>query len=230
MDLLVVTDLHFAGKGARSTIAARRGDLVPELLDRLREKESGIDALLCLGDAVENGRHPDAVEDLRALKEKLASFGVPFLAIPGNHDRDPKRFASVFGEPEPLLLPEKVRVIPFADSYDEKDVCTRDFAVMEDMFAQIRPGETVIVCQHNTVLPEIDSAYPYTPVRFREIADAYEKAGVALSLSGHYHSGIEMFTEQGVRWLCGPAFCEEPFRYMRITLDGGDIRVKTLSL
>ena len=225
MEILALADFHYAGAGARSTIPTRRGDLVPELLASLCARETGLDVVIALGDLVENGLHPGAAADLAALRDALCAFGVPVLAVPGNHDRDPAGFARIFGAPEPQVL-GRVRLVPFADRYDTSDVCTRDFAAMERRLSGIRPDETAIVCQHSAILPKIDSEYPYTPPRHEDIARAYRESGVALSLSGHYHRGIPMLDDGGVRHLCVPALCEAPFSYVRLSVDGLDIRVR----
>ena len=229
MRLLIVTDFHYAGQGVPSVLPERRSDLTLTLLDAVRKQESSPDAVLCLGDVVDNGLSDAALNDWTAVREALARFDAPILAIPGNHDRDNARFASVFGEPAPLTLRDsdglRVRLIPFADTYDERDVCSRDFARMERVFADIRPDEVTVVCQHNTVLPEIRSDYPYTPLRCREIADREARAGVRLSLSGHYHDGLAPFREDGVTYACVPALCEAPFRYAVAELTRDTVRV-----
>ena len=217
MELLVLTDFHFAGAGARSTIPSRRGDLIPAILERIRQRETGIDALAVLGDVIENGFHPAAADDLRAVYGALHAFGVPMVCVPGNHDRSPAVFASVFGPCEPVRVGD-VLLIPFADTYDEQDVCSRDFSLMEQRFSGIRPDDTVVVCQHSAILPKVESTYPYTPLRYREIADAYRDAGVALSLSGHYHDGMPPLYDGKVMHLCVPALCEAPFSYARLTI------------
>jgi len=234
MKLLVLTDFHYAGLGQRSPISSRRGDLTLELMERVRSREEKPDAVLCLGDVIDNGRGETAEHDWTDIRNALLRFGVPMVSIPGNHDRLPARFARVFGEPRAVTVTDAsgltVRIIPFADSYDEQDVCTRDFERMEREFAAIRPDEAVIVCQHNTILPEIQSAYPYTPVRYREIADFYAKNKVRLSLSGHFHAGIEAFSDNGVLYACIPALCEAPFGYAVVELDRENTRVEWKTL
>ena len=223
MKLLVLTDFHYAGLGQRSPISSRRGDLTLDLIERVRNREENPDAVLCLGDVIDNGRGETAEHDWEDIRQALLGFGVPLVAIPGNHDRIPSRFADVFGEPKAITVTDAsgftARIIPFADSYDERDVCTRDFERMEREFAAVRPDEAVIICQHNTILPEIQSEYPYTPVRYREIADLYAQNKVRLSLSGHFHRGIEAFSDKGVLYACIPALCEAPFGYAVVEPD-----------
>ncbi len=229
MELLVLTDFHFAGAGARSSIPTRRGDLIPQILEEVRKRETGIDALAVLGDVIENGLHPAARADLQAVKAQLEAFGVPMVCVPGNHDRSPALFAEVFGPCEPVQL-GSFRLIPFADTYDEQDICTRDFPLMKRRFSGIRPGETVIVCQHSAILPKVESSYPYPPPRHLEIADAYRRAGVSLSLSGHYHDGMAPVQDGSCMHLCVPALCEQPFSYARIRIGESGIEPSVRSL
>ncbi len=224
MELLVLTDFHFAGAGARSTIPSRRGDLIPDILRRVRERETGLDAVAVLGDVIENGRHPAAADDLCAVYEALQSFDVPVLAVPGNHDRSPALFESVFGPNEPMKVGE-VRLLPVVDLYDDADVCTLDMDALRRTLSSIRPGETAVVCQHSAVLPKVESSYPYTPPAYLEIAAAYREAGVALSLSGHYHDGMPPVMDGNVMHLCVPALCESPFSYARLIIRKGRIDV-----
>ena len=224
MELLVLTDFHFAGAGARSSIPSRRGDLIPEILQRIRDRETGLDAVAVLGDVIENGRHPAAADDLRAVYEALQRFDVPVLAVPGNHDRSPALFESVFGPYAPMKVGE-VRLLPVIDLYDEKDVCTVDMEAVRRTLSSIEPGETAVVCQHSAILPKVESSYPYTPPAYLEIAETYRKAGVALSLSGHYHDGMTPVMDGKVMHLCVPALCESPFSYARLTIRKGRIDV-----
>lgn len=228
--LLILTDFHYYGEGKRGSISSRRGDLIPSLLDQIRMRETDCDAVAVLGDLINDGTAPDARGNLHMLRERM-DFNVPLIAIPGNHDSDPARFAEVFGEPKAFCV-NGVRLIPFVDSYDADDVCTRDFRIMAQELAAIRPGEIAVTLQHNTILPEIRETYPYTPVRFREIHAAYRDAGVKLSLSGHFHPGIDPFIEDGVTYACIPALCESPFRYAvaDITEDGINVELRTVCL
>lgn len=229
MELLVLTDFHYAGTGVRSSLPQRRGDLTLELLERVRARERGIDAVAALGDVLEYGRHPDAARNWADIRAALGRFGVPVLSVPGNHDREPERFAQVFGRCEPLVL-GRLRLLPFADRYDEADVCTRDLCAMRRTLGTIRPGELAVACQHSAILPEIESDYPYTLPQHAEIARAYREAGVRLSLSGHYHAGLPPFRDGGVLHLCVPALCEAPFSYARVTLGGAESAVSVRTL
>lgn len=228
--ILVLTDFHYAGKGARSTIPTRRSDLVRELLERVRAREEKPEAVLVLGDIIDNGRGDAAEDDWHDILDSLEKFNAPLVVIPGNHDRIPERFAGVFGEAKPVCITlgsgQRVRIIPFVDAYTDTDVCSRDFDRMEREFAAVSPEEQVIVCQHNTVLPAIESEYPYTMVRYRDIAAKYTAEKVALSLSGHYHTGIPAFVEGGVQYACIPALCEAPFGYAVVSEQGGNWNVE----
>lgn len=227
LKLLVVTDMHYAAPDERSTIASRRGDLTLRLLETLVGIAPECDAVCVLGDIIENGFRDTAPQRWQEFLDVLKGFNKPLFVIPGNHDRRPDAFAGVFGDP----VPQKIgayTIIPFWDHYDEKDVCTRDLDAME---AKLEAAEDcVIVLQHSTILPAIESEYPYTLPQHKDIAAAYTRHGVVLSLSGHYHWGIEPFVEDGVTYAAVPAFCEAPFRYALVTVDGDHVEMDVREL
>ncbi|MBR6748585.1 MAG: metallophosphoesterase [Clostridia bacterium] len=227
LKILVVTDMHYAAPDERSTIAARRGDLTLRLLETLKGLSPECDAVCVLGDIIENGFRDTAPLRWAEFRAVLEGFGKPLFVLPGNHDRRPDAFAEVFGKPAPVKVGDYT-IIPFWDHYDEHDVCTRDLDAME---AQLDAAEgSVIVLQHSTILPAIDSAYPYTLPQHKDIAASYTRHGVALSLSGHYHWGIEPFVEDGVTYAAVPAFCESPFRYAVVTVEGHQVDMQVLTL
>ena len=48
------------------------------------------------------------------------------------------------------------------------------------------------------------------------VAAAYARAGVLLSLSGHYHAGRPVMACDGVRYYVAPTISEEPFRSAKV--------------
>ena len=51
-----------------------------------------------------------------------------------------------------------------------------------------------------------------------------------LSISGHYHPGVAPIESDGVSYLVGRAFCEAPYGYAIITLEGRAFRVEQYDL
>lgn len=49
--------------------------------------------------------------------------------------------------------------------------------------------------------------------------------GIGVSISGHYHAGLDVIKTDHAHFLMAPALCESPFGFLEITLDGHDVRV-----
>ena len=224
LDLVILADLHYVGPaGTARPLPERKGKLGLELAlravrDALRHGRP--DAIVLLGDMVEDGAAPGAADDLVALRDALRPFEVPLIVVPGNHDRDAERVAEIFDFAPGLHTAGDYAVVTFADEYDAADVCTRPAGQMEALARAARDGRPLIAIQHPPLLPRIVSSYPYTIVRAEGLAETYAQAGVVLSLSGHYHAGRPAVERSGVTFAIAPALCERPFRYTRVRLDG----------
>lgn len=224
LDLLVLADLHYAGRaGAESPIPERRSRLALELAGRaVRQalRSGRPDALLLAGDIVENGAGPGGAEDLAAVRDGLAGFGLPVFAVPGNHDGPAELVARVFGAPAGVHRLGGYRLAIFADVYGRGDVCTRPPGAEAQLLAAADGDGPLIAAQHNPVLPHIGGAYPYNVRQEERLAALYARAGAAASVSGHYHPGIAAFAERGVTYFTCPALCQAPFRFARLRLEG----------
>jgi len=88
----------------------------------------------------------------------------------------------------------------------------------------------LIAIQHPPIYPAIDSHYPYRPTNASDIIDSFQKAGVILSLSGHFHKGQKARAHEGVLYHTVPALCEQPFRFSLIHLKGTRVEIEELSL
>ena len=223
LDVLLLSDLHYAGpRTLTAPCGARRCDLGLELAVRaMRDAlRSGKPDLVCLlGDLVELGTVPGAMDDLRQIAETLGKFGIPILAVPGNHDRYPEAVAQIFRCTPGLHPVGEYDFVLFHDRYGDGEVCTRP-AEQDSFLGQHAADRPLIVLQHNPILPRIQSDYPYTIENAERIADAYQRAGVFLSLSGHYHAGLQPLVERNTTYVVCPALCEYPYRYVRLTLEG----------
>jgi histidinol phosphatase-like PHP family hydrolase len=234
LNLLVVTDLHYTKEAC--PLARRRGELGRVLLRKtlLRLKHAGLkaDVLVLLGDLVDNGLAPGAAGSLAEIAEEAKKSGLPILAVPGNHDAG-AGFDASFPESAGFREIGGYGFLVFHDEIGEGDVTRRRAAdlALPGRVAAERPGLPLIALQHNPLHPAIDSSYPYMPVNADDILRGYEKAGVLLSLSGHYHAGQPLHRlESGLACHTVPALCEEPFRFSFIRLDGRSIRVDEHSL
>lgn len=223
---------------ARQTAQAQqmRGELAQTLLKKvfLRLRHMGItpDATLVLGDLVEDGADRNASLDLVSLHGELLRSGIPYLVVPGNHDGDPVAFSALFGSEPGLHKIGGYGFVLFNDVYSESHECVRaaeDLAALKKC-AEEQPDMPLIAVQHPPIYPAIDSHYPYRPINAAEIIDAYQKTGVILSLSGHYHKGQKARVHERILYHTVPALCEPPFRFSLIRLVDSRVEIEELSL
>lgn len=236
--VLVLTDLHYVSGTAIRPLGARQTGLGLESLRRALRKSlrrERADAVVLLGDLVDDGRSPTARDDLAALAKELAPLGVPVLALAGNHDGEPAAVAEAFGPSEGPLRLGPWRFVGFTDFYGPDDRAARAPQDLERLAAirRAEPEAFLVALQHNPVLPAIESTYPYNLTNASEVAVAYARERVTLSLSGHYHPGIPPVRDGGVWGAVAPTLCEGPFRWLVLSLedDGGwSVREERLSL
>lgn len=237
LTLLAVSDLHYTGL-ARQTAQTQhmRGELARALLKKvfLRLRHMGIkpDATLVLGDLVEDSADRNAPLDMVSLHGELLRSGIPFLVVPGNHDGDPATFNALFGSEPGLHKIGGYGFMLFNDHYNENRECIRataDLAALKKCAAD-HPDLPLVAVQHPPIYPPIDSHYPYRPTNAAEIVDAYQKSGVILSLSGHYHKGQKARVHERILYHTVPALCEPPFRFSLIHLVDSRVEIEDLCL
>jgi len=236
LELAIIADVHYVCRTEHiCSILERNAHLGRELLQRAlrRIQLSGApDALVLMGDLVDNGKAPGAEHDLAALKEELENVGVPTIVVPGNHDGAPERLFRIFGDRPGSHEVKGYLLITFADRYDSDDRAERSregLALVRDV-ASSHPGVPLIVFQHNPVYPPIESSYPYNLTNASEVMKVYSENGVVLSVSGHLHSGHKLICADGVGYIICPALCEDPFRFLRIKVRGGEVSVQEEAL
>jgi len=237
LDILVVSDLHFVERANGSCRhPCRRTELGLVLMRKawLRLKHLGIrpDVVVLLGDAVDDGLAEGAEFDLAALADALRGFGVPCLAVHGNHDGPVPAYERVFGTAPGLHTVNGVGLIVFNDAVGPGDVTTRsaeDLRIVEDA-AQQNPGLPLVALQHNPLHPAILADYPYMLTNGDAVLAAYARAGVVASLSGHYHVGQGPSVLDGVAYYTAPALCEAPFGFAHVRIKGRDVRVQEHAL
>ena len=237
LTLLAISDLHYTGL-ARQTAQPpyMHGALSRTLLKKvfLRLQHMGIkpDLTVLLGDLIENGNDQYAALDLISLHAELCRSGIPFITLPGNHDGNPETFKNIFATHAGLHQVNGYGFVAYHDHYAESHVCKRsdkDLAMTRNL-GKAHPDLPLIAIQHSPVYPAIKSHYPYRPENTAEIIDSYRKAGVILSLSGHYHKGQKARQNEGVLYHTVPALCDYPFCFSLIRLQGKHIEIEELSL
>ena len=238
LDLLVLADPHYVEHADHTCpVPARQAWFGREAVARAVRRtvrEARPDAVVLVGDLVDEGRARGAEEDLAAIRETLVAFDLPVLAVPGNHDGDPQRLFSLFGDEPGLRHLGGYQVITVAAAYGPDGVSRHpdEALALVAGAAADAPGQPIVVLQHNLVWPAIDSSYPYNSANAEAVHRCYADAGVLLSLSGHYHAGIEAEAVDGVLYATAPCLCEAPFGYLHVRLRGRgvDIRRRALAL
>jgi len=236
LDLVILGDLHYIGRAQHTCpLPERNASLGPELVRRAVRQamiESEPDAIVLMGDLVDNGDAEGADEDLRALRAALPEDGIPILVIPGNHDGDPQRLFSIFNDTPGVHAINGCPVVTFADAYDADDRCTRAQDALGILAEASRrcPDRQIVVLQHSPIHPPIESSYPYTLANAGDVMRAYAASGVILSVSAHYHSGQALSHAGGVGYVTAPALCQRPFRFLRVRVRGREASVQERSL
>lgn len=228
LDLLVLADLHYVERADHvCPIPSRNAGLGRELAERAVRRmvrQVRPDAIVLLGDLVDNGLAADADADLAAIRDTLAAFELPVLIVPGNHDGSAARLLSLFGDHAGLHHLGGYQLITVVAPYGEGDVSRHPDDALARV-AQASSERPIVVLQHNPVYPAIDSSYPFNPTNADAVMRTYADARVLLSLSGHYHEGISPQTVDGVCYATAPALCEAPFRFLHVRLRGRQVEI-----
>jgi len=236
LDLVIVADVHYVDQADHTCpIPARNAPLGRELIQRAWrriERTGSPDAIVLMGDLVDNGEAPGAERDLAALKTELEGIGIPILVVPGNHDGDPDRLLRLFDDRPGLHEINGYALVTFVDRYDSEDRAARSsegLALIREV-ASTHPGAPLLVFQHNPIYPPVESSYPYNLTNTPEVMRSYAENGVVLSISGHLHPGSPLNYADGVGYVTCPALCEAPFRFLHIQVRGHEVTVREETL
>jgi histidinol phosphatase-like PHP family hydrolase len=235
LDVLVMSDLHYVRHtGTVARHAVRQGEwgllLMRKALHRLRHQGIRPGLIVVLGDLVDNGAAEGADQDLVELAAALKSMGIPVLVVHGNHDGDTRRFEALFGAPG-LREIYGYGFLVINDVVAPGDFTTRQAAdlTLVDRIASERPDLPLVVLQHNPMAPVIREGgrYPYMLTNHEDVLAGYRRAGVLLSLSGHYHAG-QPPSQLGERTTVYtvPALCEAPFTFSHLRLTGTKVEIQ----
>ena len=222
---LIIGDLHCADTPVPQ-LPQRRGDLAETLLYRalfVAKHFDDIDAVLLVGDIINDNLVTQHIQQdkVRRIKKLLDDTGLPYLVVPGNHDYHPVMFNAFFPQPDYLEV-KGVRIVPFSDPTVPRYNAERLPEAMLRL-AAAREGfkGKIAALQHvPVVVPGSVSPYGYT--NCAEVRKVMQETGTTLSISGHYHPGIPVFTEDNITFVTASALCETPFKYQTVTWNDDD--------
>ncbi len=179
------------------------------------------DITVILGDLVDDPRDPDALDRLRRIKETLDLLKSPYIVIPGNRDPKADQFYTVFDRPQPYIDCGHVRLVPFLDRFHGGFPLTRSKEDLERLAAaRVRYSGPIVALQHVPVKPPGGESTGSIYANVDEVNQAFEAAGVTLSIGGHYHAtkGLERVGQ--CAHLAVKAFRDAPFTFTVVHIDG----------
>lgn len=212
-------------------------------------KERGADVVAVTGDILDvpkylfdqdrqqwkDGDLWDAVRrDYRLLKEILDEGGLPWVAVPGNHDA----YYAMDEEMGPLprvVEHEGVRFVAFWDRERPDHVPQRildERRRFDSMMLDPDPTPQVHL-QHFVITPDLNTWYPHTYLEGEELRSRLAAAGkLVVALSGHYHPGMPPEQDGDAWFSIGAALCESPHTYRLVDIDPatGDVAFETIAL
>jgi Icc-related predicted phosphoesterase len=226
MKMLVIADLH------------GYSDEISDFFKKI--DATGFDLIVCPGDFTDMFNQPPGFSQhniANLILQKLISFGVPLLCVPGNHD--PYEIIDVFEEYDVNLHGKVKRVggetfvgwggalTPFHTAFEPTEEETRE--ALENMGK--KAGDDFILVLHN---PPRDTKLDRTPtgehVGSPTIRDFIEKRKPKLVISAHIHesSGEDRIGES-LLFYPGPFYTG---RYGVVSVRGGSIKceIKRVSL
>ncbi len=137
--IAVLADIHY---GESSDITRRRSEIADILLRRAVYRLNRLihpDVTVILGDVLDNGNGPNALQYLERMHSILELLESDYLIIPGNHDPEQETFYQVFKRPDAIEDVCGVRFLPFLDQ-EEPGYHARRSAVDIERFYQARNG------------------------------------------------------------------------------------------
>lgn len=225
MRIALLTDSHFSTTES-VTCGSRQTGIADIIMRRAAFRLNRLirpDATILLGDMVNSGHLASGQEDLRALWEHVKLIQSPVISVPGNHDGSPEEFYQVAERPASIIELAGVRFVVNVDPERPGYNAWRD-AHSLSLLSEARSGWSgpIVSLQHVPVFPPGLTACPYNYTNADEVTAAEARAGVTLSLSGHYHKGFGSVVANGVTYLAAPALCEAPFTITVIDLEAPD--------
>jgi len=243
--LLHFTDMHLRRhQPGTAGNPARLSRDMPAALDRLAGKIADLapDAVVMTGDVLDvpdevlAGDSPDerpcetwideAAQDFQLVKDWFDSIGMPYLAIPGNHDHE-GAFAGVFGDTSGARDVAGLRFFSFWDELAADRQPQRTGARLNLFREALEAPEhdhPQVHLQHYMIDPPTTArGWNYEYKDAAAMKEAVETSGrVRAVLSGHYHPGSLVTGSNHVIHSLPPAFCEAPHPFRLYDIPGDD--------
>ena len=230
---------HVAG---HPQILKRRARLAPDLLAQAIAEISthSPDVLAVTGDLVDvpfyGMNDPEILDrtkqDLDLLKGIINRIDCPVIYLYGNHDH-PGSFRDIFGDQTLDQTIDGYRFVTFLDD-EVRDNTAERLGDQRERFDRVLSDSDPtpqIHLQHYVLWPERNEGYPHS---YRDSTDLKtritESGKVTLSLSGHYHAGVDAYEEDGTWFATSRAFCEHPHPYRLYEIDGDQIHQTEITI
>lgn len=214
--LAALTDIHAGDDRPRALLLLR------EAVERIN-REIRPDVTVVLGDIIGDGEGPQALYLYQQVADILGGLASPLICIPGNHDSEARCYQAL---PRPAATVEisGVRFLPFLD-IQEPEFNARRTATDLQRITAARAGFSgpIVALQHVPLLPPEAGASPYRLLNAEEVMRDAVEGRLTLAISGHFHQGEPLIHCQGMAFLVVPTFCDPPFPFMAVTLNGDEI-------
>ena len=195
--IAVVTDIHAPGSDRHPE---RRGELAENLLLRVVNRFNRWikpDITIIGGDIVDGCDSETARNWLGKIRPILDKLKCPYIVVRGNHDPSADYFYKVFKKQNQLDI-NGYRFVVFDDP-EEPDYCASRTSDELGRFklARFDHSGPVISVQHVPLFPPGTSDCPYNYTNAEQIITEMRKHRIFLSISGHYHKGVELIHRSG---------------------------------
>ncbi|MBL4720410.1 MAG: metallophosphoesterase [Alphaproteobacteria bacterium] len=252
--ILHFTDAHLRwNQPGSADNPARLSREMPSILARLADQIPKLrpDAIVMTGDlldvpndvlvgAPDDGRAMDAWRceidaDFQIFKDWFERTGVPWLAVPGNHD-DEDAFRRVFGEPPIYTDIAGLRFFTYWDELGPDRQPHRSGARQSLFEAALTAPEhdlPQVHLQHYMIDPPTRArGWNYEYRNAAQMKRELDRSGrVRAILSGHYHPGSLAHGEDGLIHSLPPAFSESPHFFRLYDVGStGEIKIQELAV
>jgi histidinol phosphatase-like PHP family hydrolase/calcineurin-like phosphoesterase family protein len=221
--IAVFTDFHFSS--VKPVLSERKGELADILLLRAVHRLNRFikpDLVFFGGDMLDEPDPIKAPALMKQLRTILNLLEAPYIIIPGNHDPSPEIFYGVFPEPAKYTDINGIRFIAMTDK-NEPGYNARRLQPQLDIMREAGDNFNgpLISLQHVPLLPPGTSC-PYNYTNNLEILDIMRENNFILSISGHFHKGMNPREWNGISMATVASVSERPFPYTIIEIENNN--------